>query len=65
MAERYVRLPEVRARLGGVSRTTIWRWQRTGAFPKPIALGPNTVAWLESEVDAWMAERRAAASNEP
>lgn len=60
MAERYVRLRELRARLGGVSRTTIWRWQRTGAFPKPVALGPNTVVWLESEIDAWVAERRAA-----
>lgn len=26
-------------------------------FPKPVNLGPRSVGWIESEVDAWIAQR--------
>jgi prophage regulatory protein len=35
-------------------------WDRliaTGKAPRPIRLGPHRVAWLEEEVDAWVAEK--------
>ena len=41
----------------GKSRVQIWRDVRDGLFPAPIALGPNSVAWYEDEVDAWLASR--------
>lgn len=44
-------------RLIGVSRTTLWRWERKGLFPARIKLGPNSVAWAEDEVAAWLASR--------
>lgn len=44
-------------RLLGVSRTTLWRWERNGLFPARIKLGPNSVAWSEAEVAAWLASR--------
>jgi len=28
-----------------------------GLFPKPIRLGEMTVAWVDSEIDAWIAAR--------
>jgi len=28
-----------------------------GEFPKPFSLGARSVAWKESEVNAWMASR--------
>jgi hypothetical protein len=28
-------------------------------FPRPIALGPRSVGWIEEEVDAWIEARRA------
>jgi prophage regulatory protein len=28
-----------------------------GKFPKPITLSDNRVAFLENEIDAWLAER--------
>ena len=37
-----------------VSRSTLWRWVRDGKFPPPIALGPNTRAWRESDVLSWL-----------
>jgi len=44
----------------GLSRTTIWRLQRRGQFPRQVRLSPNRVGWLESEINAWIAARAAA-----
>lgn len=41
----------------GISRTTAWRLQRTGDFPKPYVMSPGRVAYRESEVEAWKASR--------
>lgn len=35
----------------------IARLEAAGKFPRRVRLGPNRVAWLLSEVDAWMSER--------
>jgi prophage regulatory protein len=41
----------------GKSRVQLWRDIREGRFPAPIEIGPNSLAWLRSEVDAWKASR--------
>lgn len=41
----------------GISRTTAWRLQRSGDFPKPYVVSPGRVAYRESEVEAWKASR--------
>jgi prophage regulatory protein len=41
----------------GKSRSTIWRWVRSGHFPEPVKLGPNTVAWTQAQLDAWVATK--------
>src|SRR5262249_43579000 len=43
--------------LTGLSRSTIYQYVKDGAFPKPVALGPRAVGWLESEVTEWVAGR--------
>lgn len=45
-----------------VSKTTVYRWSRNGLFPRPRALTPSgsTVAWLASEVYAWIEAKQAA-----
>jgi prophage regulatory protein len=48
----FIRLPEV-LKLTQMSRATIWRWARDGQFPKPTHLGPASIAWRESEYEAW------------
>jgi prophage regulatory protein len=40
-----------------LSRTEIYRRIELGVFPKPIKLGPKRIAFVESEVDAWIASR--------
>jgi prophage regulatory protein len=33
---------------------------KAGTFPRPIRLGSHAVGWLESEVDQWIDQQRAA-----
>lgn len=35
----------------------ITRLEQAGKFPKRIRLGDNRVAWLESEIDDWIAQK--------
>jgi len=55
---RYLRQREI-LQLVGVSRPTLWDWRRKGLFPQPRRLGPNTIGWLESEVQEWLQTRPA------
>lgn len=63
MAQRFERLREVIGRTG-LSRSSIYRRATEGTFPKPVQLGPNTVAWVGAEVDQWMDEQVAASRGE-
>lgn len=56
-AGRYLRWKEVE-RTTGLSRTTAWRLQRKGDFPRPYVISPGRVGYLEAEVEAWRASRR-------
>jgi prophage regulatory protein len=51
-----IRLPRVLERTG-LSRSTIWRLERAGLFPRRRRVSANVVAWLESEVTAWIEGR--------
>jgi prophage regulatory protein len=50
------RKPELCSLLG-VSPTTLWRWVQDKSFPAPIHLGPNSVGWLESDIDDWLTQK--------
>lgn len=39
------------------SRPHLFRKIKDGTFPRPIKLGENRNAWLETEVDRWIKER--------
>lgn len=56
MHDKFLRAPAVTV-LTGLSRTSLWRYERDGGFPKRRQIGVNSVAWLESEVLAWMESR--------
>jgi prophage regulatory protein len=51
-----LRRREVQARTG-LSRSTIYERVRAKTFPLPISLGSQSVGWLKSEIDEWIAER--------
>ena len=53
MTDRFLREREIRS-MTGLSRTTRWRLERVGQFPRRRQISPGAVGWLESEVLAWM-----------
>ena len=52
----FMKLKEVAA-LTRRSRTRIYTDMDAGRFPKPVKLGARSVAWVESEVRAWVDAR--------
>ncbi|WP_333837371.1 helix-turn-helix transcriptional regulator [Novosphingobium sp.] len=51
----FIRLADL-TKLTGLSEATLRRKEKAGHFPARVRLGPNAVAWRESEVAAWMRE---------
>jgi prophage regulatory protein len=44
-------------KMTGLSRTTIWRLEKLGEFPKRRQLTVRRVGWDESEVRGWRESR--------
>ncbi len=63
MTDIILRLREIMRRTG-LSRSSIYRLSAEGKFPRSISLGERAVGWLESDVDAWIAERVAKSCEE-
>jgi len=57
-----LRLPSILSRTG-LGRSTLYRRIDSGLFPRPIRIGPRTVAWPETEIDAINAARAACKSD--
>ena len=57
-----IRLPAV-IKKTGLSRSTIYNLVGANQFPPRIKLGPRSMGFLESEVDAWLSEKIAARNN--
>jgi prophage regulatory protein len=51
-----LRRPVVSKRTG-LSRSTLYRMVQSGEFPAPRQIGARAVAWVESEVSAWIESR--------
>jgi len=58
---RLLRFPAVRERTG-LSRSTIWRLERRGEFPRHRRISANAVAWVEEEINSWINNRIACGS---
>jgi prophage regulatory protein len=50
------RRPKVEEKTG-LRRSAIYAAIAEDRFPKPVRLGPNSVAWLAGEVEAWIKAR--------
>ena len=41
----------------GISSSTLHRLIQEGAFPRPIQIANRAVAWVEHEIEEWIASR--------
>ena len=53
------------ARITNLSRTTRWRLEREGRFPKKRHISANRIGWLQSEIIEWIESRASAGPIEP
>lgn len=53
---RMLRLTQVIERTE-LRKTTIYKLQKQGRFPKAVPLTGHSVRWIESEVENWLADR--------
>lgn len=53
---RIIRLKEVLSKTG-LSRSSVYKLQSEGAFPKSFQLTGRAVGWYAYEVDAWMQKK--------
>jgi len=58
MTDRIIRQTEL-SRMLGVTRQTLWEWERKGDLPKRFKLTKNgrTVGWLASDIEKWLKAR--------
>lgn len=59
MADKHLRRPAVEA-LTGLARSTIYDLIAKGQFPRPVKLTGKAVAWPESKISEWLANRASA-----
>lgn len=50
-----LRLKDV-LKLYPVSKSTLWKGVAEGRYPKPCKLSPRTTAWLQSDIEALIAQ---------
>jgi prophage regulatory protein len=62
LSDKFLSLPDVLSRTS-LKRSTVYERIKLRSFPSPISLGGRRVAWLESEVDAWISARVKTARN--
>jgi len=41
----------------GLSPASVYRWIGDGAFPLPVNIGSNSVAWHREEIEDWRKSR--------
>ncbi len=56
MGKNIIRINKVCSRTS-LSKSTIWRMEQKGKFPRRIKLGENSVGWNEQDVDDWIDDR--------
>lgn len=56
---RLIRMPEVKSRTG-IGRSAIYAKVANKDFPAPIKIGARAVAWLSTDIDAWIEQQIAA-----
>jgi prophage regulatory protein len=54
--ERFLRWPAVSRRVG-ICRSYAHALAAEGRFPRPVKLGNRASAWVESQIDQWVADR--------
>lgn len=56
---KFIHYQQLRERGITFTRVHLNRLIKAGDFPPPVRLGGNSIAWVESEIEAWAAQKAA------
>ena len=62
--DRFIGEPEIK-KITSLSRSTRWRLEREGKFPKKHHLSANRIGYLQSDIKEWLESRATTAPIEP
>ena len=62
MAERLIGYEDLKQKGIPYTKQHLWRLERQSAFPKRVPLSATRVAWVESEIDAYVQAKISARS---
>jgi prophage regulatory protein len=54
MSQNLLSYESLRAKGITLSKVQLWRNERAGKFPRRVTISHQRVAWVESEIDAWV-----------
>ena len=54
---KFIKFSDMQGMIAGLSRSTVWRLERQGLFPKRRLLTTRTVVWNKNEVIDWVNSR--------
>ncbi len=57
-SNKFIRFSDLKNILCGVSRDTIYRWEKEGNFPKRVVMGKHFIVWKLKDIDNWITERQ-------
>jgi prophage regulatory protein len=60
VSQKLIPYEDLRSKGISLSKVQIWRLERAGKFPARVTLSAQRVAWVESEIDGFVASRIAA-----
>lgn len=63
MSLKFIRLSEVQRRTG-YSKAWLYRLMSQKKFPSSVKIGSRSIAFIESEIDEWINQRRAESRGE-
>lgn len=65
MSTRLIDFKELKPKKGiSYCRDHLRRKSNAGEFPRPVAISPRRIAWIEEEIDAWIAAKIAGRGEE-
>ena len=57
----YLRQAQLLGQILPIGSSTLWRWVKSGKFPKPVKLSARVTVWKVEDVRAWIADQKVAA----
>lgn len=58
MSDKLLRITDILSMLG-IGRTTLWRWEKKGALPKPVRRFDGSIlGWMEYDINEWIQKNK-------